>query len=439
VTGIKRPRLVVDEAKLRKCVHCGFCLPVCPTYLELGTEADSPRGRIYLMRAIEEGRAPLSAEAVRHFDLCLGCRACETACPSGVPYGELIEETRAFVETTYDRPNWHRLRRAGIQAVFSHPRRLRLLLAPVKAIQSLGLFRFVEKVVPAARLVPRLGKRARLPLVSRPQGELRAHVGLFPGCVSAALFGDVHHAALRVLTRNGVRVFVPAMELCCGALHLHTGDPETARDLARRVVRAFPDELDAVIVTAAGCGATMKAYGDLLKVDALYADRARVFAAKVRDITEYLADLPLDVPEGRMEARVACHDPCHLAHVQGVRDAPRTLLRMIPGVELVELAESDVCCGSAGSYNLTEPDMARRLQRRKVDNIVRAGVTCLVAANPGCSLQIQAGFKERGLAVRVAHPVELLDEAYSPRCKLRFSTDDGCSPATQQQNAAITT
>jgi glycolate oxidase iron-sulfur subunit len=412
VTGIKRSRLVVDEAKLRKCVHCGFCLPVCPTYLELGTEADSPRGRIYLMRAIEEGRAPLSAEAVRHFDLCLGCRACETACPSGVPYGELIEETRAFVETTYDRPNWHRLRRAGIQAVFSHPGCLRLLLAPVKGIQSLGLFRFVEKVSPTARLVPRLGKRARLPLVSRPQGEQCAHVGLFPGCVADALFSEVNHAAVRVLSRNGVRVFVPPDDHCCGALHMHGGDPEAAREFARHVLCAFPDELEAIIVTAAGCGATMKGYGNLLKDDVQYADRARAFATKVRDVTEYLAGIPLHAPAGRMEWRVACHDPCHLAHAQGVWKAPRTLLRMIPGVELVELAESDVCCGSAGSYNLTEPDMARRLQRRKVDNIARAGVTCVVAANPGCSLQIQAGLKERGLAIRVAHPVELLDEAY---------------------------
>jgi glycolate oxidase iron-sulfur subunit len=412
MTSFRPPHLVVDEAKLMKCVHCGFCLPVCPTYLELGTEMDSPRGRIYLMRAIEEGRAPLSAEAVRHFDLCLGCRACETACPSGVRYGELIEDARAFIETAYERPWWDRLRRAGIQAVFPHAGRLRLLLAPVKGIQRLGLFRLVEAVLPAARLVPWLGKRAPLPVVSRPQGEQRAHVGLFPGCVSEALFGEVNHAAVRVLSRNGVRVFVPPEEHCCGALHLHTGDPETARELARRVVRAFPDELNAIIVTAAGCGATMKAYGDLLKDDAQYAERARAFAARVRDVTEYLAELPLHVPEGRMDARVACHDPCHLAHAQGVRDAPRKLLRMIPGVELVELAESDVCCGSAGSYNLTEPDMARRLQRRKIDNIARAGVTCVAAANPGCSLQIQAGLKERGLAIRVAHPVELLDEAY---------------------------
>jgi glycolate oxidase iron-sulfur subunit len=415
VTGIKQPRLVADEAKLRKCVHCGFCLPVCPTYLELGTEMDSPRGRIYLMRAIADGRAPLSAEVVRHLDLCLGCRACEAACPSGVPYGELIEEARAFVEAVYERPWWHRLRRVGIQTVFPHAGRLNLLLAPVRGIQSVGLFRFVEAVLPTARLVPRLGKSAPLPLVNRPQGEQRAHVGLFPGCVSDALFGGVNHAAVRVLSRNGVRVFVPPAELCCGALHVHMGDPETARELARSVLRAFPDDLDAVIVTAAGCGATMKAYGDLLKDDVIYADRARTFAAMVRDVTEYLAGLPLQVPAGRMEARVACHDPCHLAHAQGVREAPRTLLRMIRGLELVELAESDVCCGSAGIYNLTEPGMARRLQRRKIDNIARAGVTCVVAANPGCSLQIQAGLKECGLTIRVAHPVELLDEAYEAK------------------------
>jgi len=244
-------------------------------------------------------------------------------------------------------------------------------------------------------------------------GERRGCVGLLPGCVGQEVLPQVNHAAVRVLNRNGVSVVVPPDDHCCGALHLHAGDPDTAREMARRVIRAFPEGLDAVVVTAAGCGATMKEYGNLLRDDPVYAERARAFARRVRDITEYLADLPLRPPEHRFDARVSCHDACHLAHAQGVREAPRALLRSIPGVELVELPESDVCCGSAGSYNLTEPEMARRLRRRKAENIARAGVSWVAAANPGCSLQIQAGLRERQLAIRVVHPVELLDEAYS--------------------------
>lgn len=404
----------VDEDLLARCVHCGFCLPACPTYLELGTETDSPRGRIYLIRALQDGSTAPSNEVIRHLDLCLGCRACEPACPSGVRFGELIDHTRVILAAAHRRPWRQHLWRTAITAVLPRPGRLRWLLTALALVQKLGLFRLLAARIPWVRLVLQISKTGPLPALNPAPGRERQRVGLFPGCVSQELFGTVNRAAVRVLNRNGIGVVVPPGDHCCGALHLHNGDRARAQELARRTIAAFPDELETIVVTAAGCGAVMKAYGDLLREDVRSRERAATFAAKVRDVTEYVAGLELRPPTGRLAARVGCHDPCHLAHAQGIRHSPRRLLLLIPGVELVEISESDICCGSAGTYNLIEPAMARRLRQRKIDNIVRAGITCVAAANPGCILQIQAGLKERGLAIRVAHPIELLDEAYDP-------------------------
>ncbi len=403
---------MANPDSLHQCVHCGLCLSACPTYVELGTEMDSPRGRIYLVRAIEEGTLSLSDDVVRHLDLCLGCRGCETACPSGVRYGSIIGDARAYVEAQFRRSLWDRGRRRAIMAVFPHKGRLRTLLAAVRVFQRMGLWTLVQRVVGPASLIPVTRSLPPLPEVNAARGRERARVGLLVGCVAGELFGKTNEATVRALVHNGVTVLVPGAQGCCGALHLHGGDPETARVLARRNVEAFAADLDAVVVNAAGCGVVMKEYGDLLAGDARYASRAREFGSRVRDVTEFLASLPARAPARPLAGRVTYHDACHLAHGQGVREAPRELLGSIPGLEVIPLPESDLCCGSAGSYNLIEPAMARRLGDRKIDNIVRTGANCVVTANPGCALQIRSRLRARGLRIRVVHPVELLSEAY---------------------------
>lgn len=400
---------VTDPALLTACVHCGLCLNACPTYLELGTEADSPRGRIHLIRALEDGSLGLDADVLRHLDLCLGCRACETACPSGVRYGRIIEDTRAWVQRQAPRAWSERLREHLVLATFPYRRRIRLLLGLAGVARRLGLWAAISRRMPGAELLP-------ASVGSAPSGSFfparereQLRVGLLAGCVAGELFGGVNAAAVRLLTGAGVAVMVPPGQGCCGALHLHSGEPEAAQALARRLIDAFPAELDAIVVTAAGCGSAMKEYGELLAGDPAYRDRARRFAERVRDVTEMLDAVGVAAPAQAPPRRVAYHDACHLAHAQGVREAPRRLLTRVPNLELVELPESDVCCGSAGSYNLTQPAMARRLRERKVDHILATGADCVVAANPGCALHIQAGLAARGSAVRVVHPVELLE------------------------------
>ena len=405
------PRFVEYE-KFLDCVHCGLCLSACPTYIELGTEMDSPRGRIYLMKALEDGSADMTPDIARHLDLCLGCRACETACPSGVRYGNLIEAARAFVEEHHRRPWFDRWRRALITRIFPHPRRLRLALSPLLLLERLGVLRLLRPLSGVFGMLPQLDASTPLPEVIPARGPERRRVGFVAGCVAQVLFPHTNAATARVLARNGCTVITPAAQTCCGALYLHAGRRDEALACARRNLEAFPADLDAIIINAAGCGATLKEYGELLADDPAYAERARAFSVKVRDVTEFLAALPLVPPSGAIRARVTYHDACHLAHGQGVREAPRQLLRQIRGVELVELPDADTCCGSAGSYNLTEPAMARRLAERKVANIRATGATCVAAANPGCILQIQAGLRRAGLSTRVVHPIELLDQAY---------------------------
>jgi len=374
---------------------------------------DSPRGRIHLMRGVDEGRIDLTTDVVRHLDLCLGCRACETACPSGVRYGELIESARTLVATQHRRGWRDRWRRQWIQSIFPHPQALRLLLLPLRVLEVAGGLRWLRRYSKWLAMLPRLGWWEPLPVMTEASAPQRHNVTLLTGCVQQVLFAETHRATVRVLARHGCAVQAPVQQTCCGALYLHGGDREQARVCARRNIEVLGgSDVDAIIVNAAGCGAMLKEYGHLLGDDPAYADRARAFSAKVRDATEYLAGLGLQVPRGRIEARVSYQDACHLAHGQGVREAPRQLLRQIPGLELVELPESDTCCGSAGSYNLTEPDLANRLGARKTATLISTGAECVAVANPGCAMQIAYQLKRAGSVMRVAHPIELLDQAY---------------------------
>jgi glycolate oxidase iron-sulfur subunit len=405
----------VEPRLIDACVHCGLCLPACPTYLELGSEPDSPRGRIYLMRALENGQLEAGREVIRHLDLCLGCRACETACPSGVEYGRLIEAARPWVERW--RPRRARWRRRVLAAVLGSRPAGRLVFAPLRALGGRRWVGALARHSPAAvgrwiayaAAAPRRQRAPRLPAVLEPPGRPRGTAALLRGCVADTLFGATNHSTAGLLARAGLRVVVPRDQGCCGALATHLGADARARRSARRTVAALAIEgVDWVVTNAAGCGAHLRAYGHLLPGDA----RAAGLAHRARDALELLDEVGLPPPTGRLDRVVAVHDPCHLAHGQGVRGAVRRLLGAVPGVRLVELEESDTCCGSAGTYNLTEPAMARRLAGRKLDRIVASGAEVVAAANPGCLLQIRAGTIARGLAVAVEHPLDLLAAAH---------------------------
>jgi glycolate oxidase iron-sulfur subunit len=402
----------VETDQLLSCVHCGLCLSSCPTYVELGTEADSPRGRILLMRALEEGRLEPTPEVTRHLDSCLGCRACEPACPSGVRYGALIEAARPFVEER--RPAGARLARRALDAVLTRPALRRLALAPVRMVAGTRLLRRLARRVPTAwtayaAALPPSRPRAQLPLVLEAEGAPRGTALLLTGCVADALFARTNAAIARLLARAGVRVLIPRAQACCGALSLHLGQRERARALAREVVALVGSApVDWVLATAAGCGALLREYDHLLTGDPGAADLAR----RARDPLALLAELGLPTARHALPHTVAVHDPCHLVHAQGVRGEVRELLQGIPGLRLVELEESDFCCGSAGTYNLTERELAGRLLARKLGHVAHSGAEIVAAANPGCLLQIRAGTIARGMTVRVEHPAEILAAAH---------------------------
>jgi glycolate oxidase iron-sulfur subunit len=406
------------------CVHCGLCTSACPTYLETGTEMDGPRGRIYLMKAVADGRLPLSPELERHIDLCLDCRACETACPSGVQYGRLIEPFRANLEKHRRETNgasW--FERWVLFPLFPYANRMRLALWPARIAQKLRLDRLFLDVLGAhrllpktlqqmAKMLPKLQSSPSLPTFLPAKGPKRATVTLATGCVADAVFRHVHWATARVLQANGCDVHIPAGQGCCGAIHYHAGAEQPAIDSAARNADVFDlDAVDAVIVNVAGCGAMMKEYGHL----ALPKDRrARIerLAAKTMDVSEFLAKLGPVPPTGRIEATAVYHDACHLAHAQQIRQQPRDLLSMIPGLKVSSIAEADVCCGAAGTYNLTEPEMADRLAKRKTDAILAAEPQFLLTPNAGCHLHIGRKLRERGKNFWIGHPVELLDLSY---------------------------
>jgi glycolate oxidase iron-sulfur subunit len=444
------PELISD------CVHCGFCLPACPTYELTGEEMNSPRGRIYQMKLISEGEAPLDAAAVSHFDNCLGCMACVTACPSGVRYDRLIESVRPQIERNWARSRGDRAFRALIFRLFPYPRRLRWAAVLGALYQRLGIrsaldrtgllrrlparLRSLEALMPdvplraALRRTP-VHSRAVAPAEDAPvavapaEGEpvagapakgapakgapvaaaaaARRTVGMVTGCVQQVFFAQVNEATVRVLTAEGCDVVAPAEQGCCGALSEHAGREEEAAVRARRLIDVFePLDVDTIVVNVAGCGSALKEYGRLLADDPRYRERAEAFAAKVRDISELLAELPPLAPRHPVPARLAHHEACHLAHAQGVREQPRAVLRAIPELDVVDIPEADMCCGSAGVYNLIQPEPAEELGRRKAGNVRSTAPDAVVTANPGCLLQISRHLDKQ---LPVLHPVQVVD------------------------------
>lgn len=408
-----------DADLVADCVHCGFCLTTCPTYTLWGEEMDSPRGRIHLIGQGLSGE-PLSDSMVRHFDNCLGCMACVTACPSGVRYDRLIEDTRAQVERRHPRTGRDRALRAAIFALFPYPRRLRLLRGPLRAYQKSGLRNLVGRTGLLRRLAPTLATLEGLAPRLRPvppaprrvaaRGTRRAVVGMLTGCVQSAFFPEVNAATVRVLAAEGCDVLIPPGQGCCGALSVHNGRREEAQRFARRMIDVFePAGMDYFVVNAAGCGSSLKEYGQLLADDPAYADRAAAFAAKVRDLAELLAELGPVAPRHPLPIAVAYHDACHLGHAQGVTAQPRALLAGIPGLSLRPLAEPEICCGSAGVWNVLNPGPAAELGDRKAAIVLDSGAALLVTANPGCLMQVAAAVRRRGGRIGLAHTAEVLD------------------------------
>jgi glycolate oxidase iron-sulfur subunit len=405
---------VPEQEKIDECVHCGFCLPTCPTYDLWGEEMDSPRGRIVLMSEAAQG-GELSPQMVAHWDRCLGCMACVTACPSGVKYDKLIEDTRAQVERNHHRAPMDRLWRSLLFELLPHPGRLRALSPLLAAARRLGVHRAAARGGPLPRVralasltpgTPLRKTMRRLPERIQARGEKRGRVGLLLGCVQRVFFHDVNAATARVLAAEGFEVYAPRVPRCCGALQMHTG--YDSRGLARATIAAFED-CDFVVANAAGCGSSMKDYAHLLRDDDAWAERARSFSSKVRDIAELLAEAGSRAERHPVPLRVAYHDACHLAHAQAVRAQPRQLLGEIPQLEVVEPAQWEICCGSAGVYNLLEPEAAAELGRRKVENLLATGAEVVAAGNPGCALQIGAISERMGRPLRVRHPIELIE------------------------------
>lgn len=477
----------LDHDRLMDCVHCGLCLPQCPTYAELGREADSPRGRIYLMRALAEGRTEITPNLVEHLDLCLGCRACETACPSGVQYGHLIEGARAYVRENYERPRGEQIINRVVESLFPYPARLEMALLPVRVLRRSGAMKLLKKsgLLKALKLedqeqllppLPPMQKRMNFPERFKARGEKQASVGLITGCVMQVMQSPINSATARVLCKAGCDVAAPKTQGCCGALHAHTGAIGTAKEFARRNIEAFEiyeqdhGALDAIIINAAGCGAALKEYPGWFKGDVQWEERAQKFSEKVKDISEFLAQphyktrlkalmeakrstvshqqsiearnvlsnttgastlkaLNQDVSDEEANQQLAIepdqnssivnyqsslvtyHDACHLAHGQGIRVQPRELLALVPGIEIVPLHESEMCCGSAGTYNITQPEMAMRLLERKMKNIKQTNAQVVVTGNPGCAMQIRLGAQKFDIDVVIKHPIEVLDAA----------------------------
>lgn len=427
-----------------KCIHCGLCLNSCPTYRELGVEMDSPRGRIYQMIQVERGRLPLAESFVQHIDLCLDCRACETACPSGVEYGRLVEAARGQIEKYYKRPPLEAfLRKLFFREILPHRGRLELVGAFLQLYQRSGIEKLVSasgllKVFPGrlvnlARLAPRMEKpffTKRLGTVVPAVGLRRYRVALFAGCIANLAFARLNDATVRVLARNGCEVVIPAEQGCCGALHVHAGIRDLARELAKRNIQAFSaggsQGFDAIITNAAGCGSVLKEYPQLFEEEQReFYEPAKAFSSRLKDVTEFLAGIDFHRDFGVINARATYQDPCHLGHAQRIRTAPRQLLAAVPGLELVELREAEVCCGSAGIYNVVHNEMAERLLEGKMRRIDETRAELILTSNPGCLLQLRAGVARSGNGRRVMHVVELLDEAYEKKMmKDEMNNDD---------------
>jgi glycolate oxidase iron-sulfur subunit len=410
---------------LDRCVHCGLCLNACPTYRELGLEMDSPRGRVYQMVQVANG-APITPSYIEHIDLCLACRGCESACPSGVRYGRMVEDARAQIEA-HVRRGWfeRRLRRFVFGHLLDSRATLTLLgtllylyeASGMKAlVRALGFLKLLGRLGDLEQLAPSAEPPFFFGQVGRtflPQGPRKYRVAFLAGCIANIAFARLNEATVRVLQKNGCEVVVPKDQGCCGALHVHSGLPEEARRLARRNIDAVLDGgFDAVITNAAGCGSTLKEYGELLEDDPAYATKAREFSSKMRDVTEFLAGIELNPQMGPVNATVTYQDSCHLAHGQRVRTAPRKLLAAVPGVTLREMPGADLCCGSAGIYNVVQSEMSSQILGHKMESVNTTGATIIATANPGCMLQLQAGVRAHGSGQRVMHVVEVLDLAY---------------------------
>ena len=428
------------------CVHCGFCLPTCPTYLLWGEEMDSPRGRVYLMKIGKEGSVPLDDTYTQHFDACLGCMACVTACPSGVQYDKLIEAVRPQLER-HHRRRWHdRAFREMIFSLFPYPSRLRVAAVLGAAYERIGGHRLLErtgllKILPARlqaleALMPPARLRdltKRTPAFTPAVGTARRRVGFLTGCVQRVFFADVNAATVRVLAAEGCDVVAPRKQRCCGALSEHAGREPEALGRARRLIDAFEDTgVDTIVSNVAGCGSSLKEYARLLRDDPEYAERAAAFSAKVRDVSELLAELGPVAPRHPIEGRVAYHDACHLGHAQGVRAQPREVLGTIPGLQVTDIPEAEICCGSAGIYNLTNPVAGEELGRRKVDNVLSVAPDALATSNPGCLLQIRRYWPGD---LPMFHPVELLDASIrgvDPIAAARRRAPDGLEARTPE-------
>ena len=410
---------------LQRCVHCGFCLPTCPTYAVLGVEMDSPRGRIRLMETVWQGRVDVKSDPFeRHMYGCLDCRACETACPSGVEFGKLMEGARSQIEAARPRSVTERLvrriafrfllPRPAVLGSFAHFSVLSKRLGAAAVLRAIGSrVGVAHRLASLLDLVPDRASSRALHATYPARGARRGSVALFTGCVMRAAFADTNAATARVLARNGFEVIVPMEQTCCGALHAHAGERVDARVLARRNIASLEGlDVDAFIVNAAGCGAALKEYGWLLKDDPAWSERAGRFASRVKDASEFLGNVGLTASPGPLRVRVAYDDPCHLLHGQKIKDQPRAMLAAIPELSVLPLTEADWCCGSAGTYNVTQPELSAKLLKRKVGHITSSGAELLVTANPGCQMQIAAGLRAARAPVTVIHLMDLLDRAY---------------------------
>jgi glycolate oxidase iron-sulfur subunit len=400
---------------ISQCVHCGFCLQACPTYVLWRNEMDSPRGRIYLMKTASEGATTMTPQWIEHFDTCLGCMSCMTACPSGVDYGKLIEATRAQIERQHTRSLGERIHRRLIFNTLTRPDRLRVMRPILALYQKSGLRTLVRALLPERlrsmeALLPKLGKRSEVAAVTPAQGEKRGRVGLVLGCVQREFLSEVNAATARVLAADGCEVVAPATQPCCGALLVHAGQEQPAVELAKRMIDEFEAAgVDVIISNAGGCGSHLKEYGHLLRDDPQYASRAKQFSAKCRDVAEFLAELGPRAVRHPIAMRVVYQDSCHLQHAQRVRTQPRALLAAIPGLKLEELPEGAICCGSAGIYNLVEPETANELGDRKAQHITAARPDAVATGNPGCLLQLRAALDRKGEKTPVLHTIQIVD------------------------------
>ena len=433
------------EEDMYKCVHCGFCLQACPTYIQTGLETESPRGRIALMKAVNEKRVGLSPQVFKHWDLCIQCRACEAVCPSGVPYGNLIEKTMVQVERHRKR-SWlgRRLTNLILNNILTDQTKLTALVGTARLYQQSGLQSVVRKTK-LLKLVPKglFDMEQSMPYIPQPFfaangqtvhsfGEPRSTVALLSGCFMPLFHGPQMRAVERVLSRNGVTIKVPAGQVCCGAIHSHVGDLEKSRQFARQNIDTFlASNVDAVVIASAGCGTRMKEYAHLLKDDPEYAEKAAEFSAMVKDIHEFLVDLPLIPPQGQLDYTVTYQDSCHLSHTQRITSQPRQLLNSIPGIKFVEMRDSTRCCGAGGTYTITQPDFSRRLLDRKMDDIRTTGANVIATANPGCVIQIDYGTKRADMPLQVKYVTDLLDESYRKEPRKKAAWKEGLEPGSE--------